>query len=101
MDDFKPSRNEDEYFLKQDADLLKEQRARLDDERRRAERSAHYMKCPKCGGDLAERAFAGVKVDVCPTDNGMWLDAGELELLEKVDTSRLGSFVRSLFGLEK
>jgi hypothetical protein len=31
----------------------------------------------------------------------MWLDAGELELLAKVDTSRLGSFVRSLFGLEK
>ena len=101
MDDFKPTRNEDEYFLKQDAELLKEQRARLDAERQRAERSAHYMKCPKCGGDLVEREFSGVKVDVCPADNGMWLDAGELELLEKVDTSRLGSFVRSLFGLEK
>jgi hypothetical protein len=101
MDDMKPSRNEDEFFLKQDAELLKEQRARLDEERRRAERSAHYMKCPKCGGDLVERSFSGVKIDVCPTDNGMWLDAGELDLLSKVDTSRLGSFVRSLFGLEK
>jgi hypothetical protein len=101
MDDMKPSRNEDEFFLKQDAELLKEQRARLDEERRRAERSAHYMKCPKCGGDLEERSFSGVKIDVCPTDNGMWLDAGELDLLSKVDTSRLGAFVRSLFGLEK
>ncbi len=101
MDDLKPSRNEDEYFLKQDAELLKEQRARLDEERRRAEQSAHYMKCPKCGGDLVEREFSGVKVDVCPVDNGMWLDAGELDLLEKVNTSRLGGFVRSLFGLEK
>ena len=101
MDDLKPSRNEDEYFLLHDAELLKEQRARLDAERRGAERSAHYMKCPKCGTDLVEREFSGVKVDVCPTDNGMWLDAGELDLLAKVDTSRLGSFVRSLFGLEK
>ncbi len=101
MDDFKPSRNEDEYFLKQDAELLAEHRARLDAERDRAERSAHYMKCPKCGADLVERSFNSVKIDVCPVDNGMWLDAGELELLAKVDTSRLGGFVRSLFGLEK
>jgi hypothetical protein len=72
MDDLKPSRDEDEYFLLHDAELLKEQRARLDAERLRAERSAHYMKCPKCGADLVEREFSGVKVDVCPTANGMW-----------------------------
>jgi hypothetical protein len=100
-DDFKPSRNEDEYFLKQDAELLAAQRARLDAERDRAERSAHYMKCPKCGHDLAEKAFSAVKVDICTACQGMWLDAGELELLNRVDTSRLGGFVRSLFGLEK
>jgi uncharacterized protein len=100
-DDFKPSRNEDEFFLKQDAELLAEHRARLDAERERVERSAHYMKCPKCGQDLTEKSFSAVKVDVCSGCNGMWLDAGELELLNRVDSSRLGGFVRSLFGLEK
>ena len=45
----KPSRNEDEYFARLDADLMKERRARLDAERVKQERSAHHNKCPKCG----------------------------------------------------
>ncbi len=44
-----PSRNEDEYFAKRDAELIKEMRSKLDKERDDAERKAHYMKCPKCG----------------------------------------------------
>jgi hypothetical protein len=47
----KPSRNEDEYFAKQDAELLKAQRARAEAERVAAERRMHFMKCPKCGHD--------------------------------------------------
>lgn len=99
--DEKPSRNEEEYFKKLDAELIAKQRAQLDQERQRAERSAHYMKCPKCGADLQEREFSKVKVDVCPECHGMWLDAGEMDLIEKVDTSRLTGFVRTLFGVSK
>lgn len=98
--DEKPSRNEDEYFKKLDAELISQRRSKLDKERLLAERASHYMKCPKCGASLAEREFSRVKIDVCPECNGMWLDAGELDLLSKVDTSRLGGFVRSLFGLK-
>ena len=101
MDETKPSRNEEEFFKKRDAELIAENRARLDAERLRAERSSHYMKCPKCGADLAEREFHRVKIDVCPECKGLWLDAGELDMLNRVDQSRLGGFVRSLFGLEK
>ena len=50
----KPSRNEEEYFAKMNADLIKERRALLDAARAQAERNAHHMKCPKCGGDLKE-----------------------------------------------
>jgi hypothetical protein len=57
MSDSKPTRSEDEYFVKQDAELIKQQRARLDAERARAERQSHYMKCPKCGADLIETDF--------------------------------------------
>ena len=58
MDEQKPSRNEDEYFVKQDADLIKAQRHKLDSERRKAERASHYMRCPKCGATLIEKEVA-------------------------------------------
>lgn len=96
--DEKPSRNEDEYFAKLDAQLIKAQRARLDQERSKSERAAHFMKCPKCGADLQEREFHHVKVDVCPECKGMWLDAGELDMMKYVNQNAIGRFVGSLFG---
>jgi uncharacterized protein len=100
MDDHKPSRNEDEFFAKQDAELLKAQRARLDSERSRAERKSHYMRCPKCGADLVETDFHHIKIDKCPECGGIWLDHGEMEMLEHIDQSQIRSFVRSMFGLK-
>jgi uncharacterized C2H2 Zn-finger protein len=100
MDDFKPSKAEDEYFIKQDAELIKAQRARLDAERARAERASHFMRCPKCGGQLEEIEFHHIKIDKCPECGGMWFDKGEIEMLQHVDQSRIRSFVRSMFGLD-
>lgn len=100
MSDHKTTRNEDEYFVRRDAELIKEQRAKLDAERARAERRAHYMKCPKCGADLAETEFHHIKLDKCPECQGVWLDAGEIEMLEHVDHSNVRGFIRSMFGLK-
>ena len=47
----KPSRNEAEYFVKQDAELLRKQRETAAAAARDAERKTHYMKCPKDGFD--------------------------------------------------
>ena len=82
-----PSRNEDEYFAKQDAELLKEMRRKQDAERQGQERKAHYMKCPKCGADLKEEEHNHVKVDLCPECHGMWLDAGELDIVRHMQKS--------------
>jgi uncharacterized protein len=96
----KPSRNEDEYFVKLDAQLMKERRARLDEERRKQERSAHFNKCPRCGCDLVEREHGHVKVDECAECGGMWLDKGELELIEDIDRKSSG-FVNSLLRFRR
>lgn len=95
-----PSRNEDEYFVKLDADLIKEQRAKLDAAREKDERRSHIMKCPKCGGTLVETDFHHIKIDKCPDCGGIWFDRGEIEMLEHVDKSNVRAFVRSLFGLK-
>ena len=95
----KPSRNEDEYFLKLDAERIKEMRERLNDERASAERKSHYMKCPKCGSDLRETDFHHVKVDICAACGGLWLDAGEIDMLGHVRDDQSGSFLNNLFKL--
>lgn len=100
MTDNKPSRTEDEYFVKQDAELIKAQRARLDADRAAAERQSHYMKCPKCGADLVETEFHHIKIDRCRECHGVWFDAGEVEMMEHIDQSQIRSFVRSMFGLK-
>ena len=75
----KPSRNEDEYFVKQDAELLRKQRAQADAAAIEAERRTHFMKCPKDGYDLASSVYHAVQIEICPHCGGMWLDAGEVE----------------------
>jgi Zn-finger nucleic acid-binding protein len=97
-----PSRNEDEYFVKQDAELLKEMRARLDAERAKAERTQPAMKCPRCGAGLQEKQYHHAVVDVCPSCNGMWLDAGEIEIIgkslrEEASAHSVFSDLRNLF----
>ncbi|HEX6629918.1 MAG TPA: zf-TFIIB domain-containing protein [Gemmatimonadaceae bacterium] len=99
--DEKPSRNEDEYFVKMDAELLKQRRATLDAERAQQERASHLNKCPKCGADLTERELHHVKVDFCPECGGMWLDAGELDLVRDSRRSGISRFVDDLFGIDR
>jgi hypothetical protein len=99
MPEKKPSRNEDEYFVKLDADLVKAQRDKLDAERRKAERASHFMHCPKCGARLRETDFHHIKIDKCPECGGIWFDGGEIEMLEHIDQSKVRAFMRSLFGL--
>lgn len=93
--DEKPSRNEDEYFVKQDADLIREMRARLDAQR--STEGGQVNRCPRDGTALNEEERHSVKIDVCPTCGGIWLDKGELELLARVGGRSSGVF-RSLFG---
>ncbi len=95
--DEKPSRNEEDYFRKLDAELIKAQREKLDAERaelerkqRDAERTQWYMRCPKCGAQLEEQDIEHVKVDICPDGHGTWLDAGELEQLRQTERQGFG-----------
>lgn len=97
--DEKPSRNEDEYWAKVDAELIKSRRAALDAEREKTRQSEQQNKCPRCCVDLKEREYHHVKIDECPQCGGIWLDKGELEMLEQVPRDKSGGFLGSLFGI--
>ena len=98
--DEKPSKNETEYFARLDAELMKQRRAALDTERVKRERSAHLNKCPKCGSELSEREHHHVKVDECLECGGVWLDKGELDMIEEFDRRGSG-FIGSLLGFKR
>ncbi len=85
----KPSRNEDEYFAREDAELMRKQRERAHAAAIEAERKTHYMKCPKDGYDLSSSEYHGVQIETCPHCGGMWLDAGELEAVAHEDHSNV------------
>jgi hypothetical protein len=90
----KPSRNEDEYFTRQELERRKkwaaEQAARMAGDEKERLKQTHWMKCPKCGMDLQEIEFHGVKVDQCANCGGVFLDAGELDQLSKHDEGVMG-----------
>jgi uncharacterized protein len=95
----KPSRNEEEYFARQNAEAIREMRAKLDAERAKAKQN-QSLNCPRCSVALKEEEVEHVKIDRCPQCNGVWLDAGELEQLQRVNKGRgatggvLSSFLR-------
>jgi acetyl-CoA carboxylase beta subunit len=96
----KPSRNEDEYFAKQSAELIKARKERAQTEAEQAQRRSHYMKCPKCGADLRTEEYHGIQVDRCSECEGMWLDAGETEeLLAREDAGVINIFKSIMRGV--
>jgi transcription initiation factor IIE alpha subunit len=76
---------EEEYFYKKNRELIEKRRRDLDAQRSKqqtqADRTVHWMKCPKCGGDLKEVEMSGIKLDQCASCEGIYFDRGELELL--------------------
>lgn len=85
----KPSRNEDEYFARQEAELLDKQRQAAAAAAAEAERRSHFMKCPKCGYDLVAVHYETLTIDRCTQCGGVWLDPGELEQLRSLQSANV------------
>jgi len=97
----KPSEKEEEYFARMEFERKKkveeEKNRRLVGEEKKNLAALHQMRCPKCGLELIEIDYRGIKVDKCSECEGVWLDAGELETVSKLEQSALQSF----FGVFK
>lgn len=86
-----PIIKEEEYFtrleLEQKRKIEREKQQRHAEEEKKKIKELHYMRCPKCGMELSEIDHKSVKIDKCYTCNGIWLDAGELETISRLDQS--------------
>ena len=89
----KPSKKEEEYFAKQ----MFEEKQKIEQDKqrnlvaaeRRKAKELHFMKCPKCGMNLVEIDYRNIKVDRCSACEGVWLDAGELAQVVKLEKGAL------------
>ncbi len=98
----KPSRNEEEYFARREAELVQERRGAAAEAAAKRERESHYMKCPKCGYDLHTEEYHGIEVDRCKECHGVWFDAGEAEsVLEQEHSTISGLFKSILHGVRR
>jgi len=90
----KPTETEAEYFAKLEFEKRKkreaEKQAQFVEEAKRNLKELHYMRCPKCGMQLIEINYKRVAVDKCSSCGGVWLDAGELEVVSEMDKGALG-----------
>ncbi len=88
-----PSPKEEEYFARVELEKRKkletERLKTLAEEEKRRHRDLHYMRCPKCGMVLKEIDYRGINVDKCFSCDGVWLDAGEIDVLAKLDKPAL------------
>jgi hypothetical protein len=102
MSDYeKPSRAEDEYFVREELERrkkwAKERAAEMAKEEREKLKQLHWMRCPKDGMELQTTELQGVRIDSCGLCHGMWLDAGELEQLLNPSRPDLVTRVLSVF----
>jgi Zn finger protein HypA/HybF involved in hydrogenase expression len=92
----KPSEKEEEFFAKMEFERKKkieeEKHKMLAAEQKSRLRELHYMRCPKCGMELIEIDYKGIKIDECSECEGIWLDAGELETVAKLEKTGLDKF---------
>jgi uncharacterized protein len=89
----KPSEKEEEYFarieLERKKKIEQEKHKRVAEEGKRKLKELHHMRCPKCGMELNEIVYKGINVDKCFSCDGVWLDAGEMDLLVKLEKPAL------------
>jgi Zn-finger nucleic acid-binding protein len=87
---------EDEYFHRKDRELLEKLREKADAQRSKLvsknEDAEYWMRCPKCGSPLKDEKYGDVVlIDRCTSKEcgGIFLDAGELEILLRAKPSLL------------
>jgi uncharacterized protein len=89
---------EEEYFARVEMEkkrkLAEQHRKSLAEAEKNKLRELHYMRCPKCGMELREIEYRGVKVDRCFTCDGVWFDAGEVDALQNLESSSLGKLFK-------
>jgi DNA-directed RNA polymerase subunit RPC12/RpoP len=101
----KPSRLEDEYFAREDAEKLyrlHQERLKSEDKQKQEdEKKQHWMKCPKCGYGLEHIKWREHTIDKCFRCGAIVLDHNEFEAIDSKEHTDgfLSGFVSLFKGI--
>ena len=90
---------ESKYIREKEAAQREKLKQERDAAKKAQEKEAHWMKCPKCGSDMVEKEMDNVMIDQCTECQGIYFDAGELELVLKREEGK--SFFNTFKGIFK
>lgn len=97
-----PSEKEEEYFARLEMEQRKkreeENKKKFAEEEKKRLKELHHMRCPKCGMELREIDYKGIRIDKCFHCEGIWLDAGEMESIAQLEKGTMNKLF-SLFKL--
>ncbi len=100
----KPTQSEEEYYARLEFERRKklelDKQAAMEVEEKKRQQELHYMRCPKCGMQLIEIGYRGIEIDKCSECEGVWLDAGELEAVSKMEKGGLDKLFSVFTGRE-
>jgi hypothetical protein len=89
----KPTDQEQEFIARKEFERMQKNKAeisqKMDAGEKQKLKELHHMRCPKCGMELVEIAYKDVMIDKCSECEGIWLDAGELESVSKLEKTGL------------
>lgn len=89
----KPTEQEQEYIARKEFEKMQKAKAEksknLATDEKLKLKELHHMRCPKCGMELVEIGYRTIMIDKCSGCEGIWLDAGELESVSKLEKTGL------------
>ena len=92
--------SEEERFIhKKEAERREQLKKERDVAAKAHAKETHWMKCPKCGSDMVEKELDNVMIDQCTECQGIYFDAGELEMVMNREESK--SFMNKFKGFLK
>ena len=75
--------NEDAYIHQKEEERRAERDKLRAAQQEEQQKELHWMRCPKCGGQMEEQEMETVKIDICNSCGGMYFDKGEFEIAAK------------------
>ena len=92
---------EDEFFLREEAEKLKQlaqaNNKKLEQQEKERLKELHHKRCPGCGMELSTLQYRGIKIEKCVECKGVFMEDADFLLLAGEEENSLISTLSNMF----